>query len=256
MNCADYQRRLAADPARLDPACEAHRAHCADCAALTARAQAFEARLGEALAITPPADFAQTLLQSIRDAAPDTRAQVRSLHNDRGPRPAPTRWLPAFGLAASLLIAVFAGLGAWSLSTARAMPVLAVKHVMGAEAAVLHKTSTVSMDEVVAGFRDRKLALRKLPAGDVTYVHDCVVGGYRGVHLAMRRDNETVTVLYLPGTQRKAGNFKHDGMHVRMVPDAHGTLILLASDPAPFDSVEKDWRPVIDSATVIPTSTS
>lgn len=251
MNCLDYRRHLTADPARIDAACEQHRAQCAECAALTARVQACEQRLGEALAVTPPAGFEQSLLTAIRQ---QTHANVESLDVRK---PAPRRqWMPALGLAASLLLALFAGLGTWSMRAAHAMPELAVQHVMGEEAAVLDKTTAINAAEVVAKFRARHLALSKAPPANITYVHDCTVGGYRGVHVAMRSDHEAVTVLYLLGTQRKAGDYQRDGMHVRMVPDARGTLVLLASSAAPFEAVESDWRPVIDSAAVIPSGAS
>lgn len=250
MNCADYQRRLAADPARTGEACESHRVQCTDCAALTERARAFEQRLGKALAIAPPSDFAQALLGTLRQQ-PD--AAVQTLRLRQIPR---ARWMPPVAIAASVLVAVFAGLGTWSLQSAHAMPEMAAQHVMGEEAAALHKTTPISIADVVAGFRSRHLALHELPDGDITYVHDCVVGGFPGVHITVRRNHEVVTVLYLLGTHRKAGNFQSDGMHVRMVPDARGTLIFLARNSAPFDAVEKAWHPVIDSAVTIPAGAS
>lgn len=251
MNCADYRRHLAADPARIDAAGEQHRLQCAECAALTVRAQSFEQSLGEALAVAPPPGFEQTLLAAVRQQL-DSNAEPLAAR-----KPAPRRkWMPALGLAASVLLAVFASLGTWSMRPAHAMPEMAVQHVMGEEIAVLDKTTPISTADVVAGFRSRHLALGEVPPGEITYVHDCIVGGYSGIHVAMRRDNETVTVLYLLGTQRKAGDYQRDGMHVRMVPDERGTLVLLASSAAPFDAVENDWRPVINSATTIPAGAS
>lgn len=247
MHCAEYRRHLATDPDRIRAECEQHRAHCADCAALTRRARDFEQRMRQALAIEPPAALQQELLQTIAREHEHAR-------QSKAPRRA--RWMPAVGLAASLLLATLAAVGTWSMRARHAMPELAVQHVMGEEAAVLDNKSVISPRAVVAGFRDRQLALRTAPPDGITYVHDCVVGGYRGVHVAMRRDHETVTVLYLLGTQRKAGDYQQGGMHVRMRPDARGTLILLARNPAPFDAVESDWQSVLDTATPIPASAS
>ncbi len=250
MNCADYRRLLATDPAHLDAACEQHRAQCTECAALTQRARDIEQRLRQALAIEPPADLQHKLLQTIAHDAGQIMQPASPRHAARA------RWMPAVGIAASVLLAVLAGAGTWSMRVQHDMPQLAVAHMMGEEAAVLKRKVPISEEAVVAGFRGRQIALRQAPPAGITYVHDCVVGDYRGVHVAMRRDDETVTVLYLLGTRRKAGDYQQGDMHVRMRPDARGTLVLLARNPTPFDAVERDWQSVLDSARTIPASAS
>ena len=53
MNCEDFKKAIAADPSATFEGAE-HAAGCTDCAAFQAEMQAFDARIGKALAIDVP----------------------------------------------------------------------------------------------------------------------------------------------------------------------------------------------------------
>jgi len=107
----------------------------------------------------------------------------------------------------------------------------------------------ISEAAIAAGFAVRGVNLRGPVPADVTYVHDCPVGPYKTVHLVSRVDGTPVAVLYLPHKQiAQARDFHRDGWHGRIVPLAHGTLVMLTDrgGARPFDAVARDWRVAID----------
>src|SRR5450432_3382984 len=62
MNCLEFRRQLATDPQCCEVDFVRHRQECARCAEACAHANAFEGSLREALAITTPAQLAESIL--------------------------------------------------------------------------------------------------------------------------------------------------------------------------------------------------
>lgn len=229
MDCLEFRRRLGIDPRLTDPAARAHLETCPRCQEAYARAQAFDARIAQALAVGVPEGFADRVLL----------AQLTA--ERQGPRGRAFRygWI-ALAAAAALVIAI--GLVRREGSVGTSLPDLVVAHVNGEERPALDLRTPLPSAEVARAFADRGVKLASVPP-DVSYVQKCPVGSYKTVHMVMPRDNEPVSVLYVtkyraPGVT----NFERDGLRGREVPIADGTLVMLAANTTPFDGLEHAWR--------------
>ena len=245
MNCAEFRRHLAADPMRVDAACQGHLDVCAECVQLVQRAQLAEQRLAGVLAVDLPAGFEQRLLRAVRAAVAhyEPAAAPEPSHKPRSRR----HWLPALAVAAMLVLAFVASVGVWRYQDSHSLEAYAVTHMLGKEFVVMQLDKPVGEQAVAAVFASRNTSLRGPVPADVTYAHDCRLGpSLRAVHLVMRMDTEPVAVLYVPSRRGTRKDFKRDGWYGREVPTEHGTMILLASSAAPFDAVQLDWQMAID----------
>jgi len=224
MDCLEFRRRLAAEPRARDAMFFAHRDSChAGCTEAWWRAQRLERRIESALAIEPPASFAERIL-----LVQATRTRVRA-----------RRWQVGFALAASLLLGVGVGTLDWNHSAqADPLPAMSVAHLRG-EAFSLARTQPVSAAELRRDFAARGVDLQAMPQGAV-FVRDCDVGSWRTVHLVFRVDNEPVTALYFVGRGiTRSRDFHHAGWQGRELPLDHGTLLLLGADARGFAAVER-----------------
>jgi len=232
MDCLEFRRLLGSDPRVADPAARAHLESCPRCQDAYARAQAFEARLAQALTVAVPEGFADRVLL----------AQLT------GERQRPARgfrygWI-ALAAAAALVIAI--GIVRREGAIGRSLPDLVIEHVNGEERTALNLRAPVPSDDVDRAFADRGVHLASVPA-DISYVQECPVGGYRTVHMVMPRNDQPVSVVYV--THYKAPgvtNFERGTARGREVPIADGTLVMLSENTASFDTLEHAWRDAIE----------
>ncbi|HET7924563.1 MAG TPA: DUF3379 family protein [Rhodanobacteraceae bacterium] len=228
MDCLELRRQLGTDPRLADPAARAHLEDCSGCREAHARAQAFDARIAQALAVGVPEGFADRVLL----------AQLTAERQGSGRRGFRYGWI-ALAAAAALVVAI--GL-ARRESVGTSLPDLVVAHITGEERDALDLRTPLPSADVARAFADRGVALASVPP-DVSYVQKCPVGGYKTVHMVMPRDNEAVSVVYVtkyraPGVT----NFEREGFHGREVPIADGTLVMVAANTAPFAGLEHAWR--------------
>lgn len=233
MNCLEFRRMLAATPQSRDPRFIAHRDSCPACATAWDHAQHSERRLHEALAVDVPERLVERVLLA---QATGTRQKRRRQRR--------------FGLAvaASLLLAVVAGGLFWRHIDAQKLPALAVAH-MPPEMAALKLTRPVADAMIVADFADRGLSLPGPIPAHTTYVHKCMVGPYRAVHLVTRADGEPVVVLYLPHKQlRHERRFLRGGWHGLEMPLTHGSVVVMTDrgNARPLAGVAQAWRQAIE----------
>lgn len=229
MDCLELRRQLGTDPRLADPAARAHLDACPGCRDAYGRAQAFDARIAQALAIGVPEGFADRVLLA-QLTAERQRASGRGMRYG---------WI-ALAAAATLVVAV--GIARRQGVVGQSLPDLVVAHVNGEERPALELRAPVPPADVAHAFADRGVTLASVPP-DVSYVQKCPVGSYKSVHMVMPRDNEAVSVLYItryraPGVT----NFERDGLRGREVPIADGTLVMVAANTAPFDGLEHAWR--------------
>jgi hypothetical protein len=233
MDCLEFRRQLGAEPGRRDAAFLAHRDGCPACAAAWARAQQFDRRLADALAVPPPPRLAERVL--LAQATAERMARRKYLQ--RG-----------LALAASAGGAFVLGrfLGTRNEADDESLRALAVAHLPG-EAFALGLKQPIPVSAIEQGFSNRGLRLAASPPPDVTYVHDCPVGPYRTVHLVMQRDGLPVTVIYVVGHRNRAHDrFERAGWHGTVVPLRAGTLVAMAANPELLDGAVRDWRLSID----------
>ena len=233
MDCLEFRRSLTVEPQSRDPALRVHRNECVACAAAWERAQQAEHDLLAALQVPVPAGLAERVL--LAQATGVRRQHLR-------------RRRVALAFAASLLIAVSAGGLFWQQQDAHSLPALAVAH-MPEEIHSLDLTQSIDAQTVLDDFSARGVTLKGPLPTDITYVHKCTVGPYKGVHLVARSNGESVAVLYFPHKRIGSGrDFKRDGWNGREVPLEHGTLVMLTDQASrrPFKTIEQDWRVAID----------
>ncbi|MBS0556263.1 MAG: DUF3379 family protein [Proteobacteria bacterium] len=235
MNCLEFRRELNIHPQSNDADFVAHARECARCAQAQADALAFEATLGRALAIPPPANLAESILL----------AQATQQRRERAHWRQRTGWL---ALAAAAVLAVGVG---WRVTRAPALGDAAVAHMLGEEASALTLTTPVANDSVRKAFAKRGIDLAQVPA-DISYVQCCPVGKFKSVHMVMPRANGPVTVMYLVDDHATTPTeFAHSGWLGRSVPMAHGTLVMIGHDASQFDQVQQLWNAALQTATRI-----
>lgn len=232
MDCLELRRRLGSDPHVVDAEAKAHLAVCAGCAAATAAAQAFEARLANALAVTVPSDLASRILA----------AQRADVVNSLQPR----RRLGWIGLAAAASLLLAFGVVRYQRE-ANALPNLVAAHVTSPdEHAALALQTPVPMNEVEQAFADRGVKLAEAPP-QVVYVAECGIGRWPSVHMVSAGEGGPVSVVYIARERAAASrNFRRDGLIAREVPIADGTLYMLAQSGQRFDALEHAWRDALE----------
>lgn len=156
------------------------------------------------------------------------------------------RWSAAWvGLAAAACLALVIGLVEWQQEQSPRLPDLVVNHVMG-EPAALVSVTPVAPVLVRSEFERRGVHLAGTPP-QVTYLSDCPLGSWHSVHMAMREDDEPVTVIYITRHREpQQRDFDHGMWRGREVPIGEGTLVLLAQDSASFNALERTWRDAIE----------
>lgn len=260
MDCAEFQRRLGADPNAFDADMRAHAPTCADCTRALAQSQAFERRLADALSVPVPVDLAARLLAathldaesarenasradatSARDAS--TRTGVSQLRVAR-PRRRQGAWL---ALAAAAVLVVALGLTHWR-ANANSLPALAIAHVVAPdERDALDLKTPLPRADIEATFAARGVHLVAAPPADVVYVAKCGLGGAPIVHMVMPESGGPVSVMYVPGARGRAGESLHrDDLVARAVPMDRGALVMVAREDRAFGAIESAWRNAIE----------
>ena len=232
MECLEFRRLLGTEPRITDPAARAHLENCPRCQEAYARAQAFEARIVQALTVAVPEGFPDRVLL----------AQLTGERQRRAPR-FRYGWI-ALAAAAALVAAI--GLVRRENAVGRSLPELVIEHVTGEERDALKLRTPVPAADVDRAFADRGVHLASVPAG-IVYVHKCPVGDFRTVHMVMPRDDEPVSVVYVPH-YRAPGltNFERGALRGREVPIADGTLVMLSESAGSFDALEHSWRDALE----------
>jgi hypothetical protein len=232
MDCLEFRRLLGSDPRVADAAARAHLESCARCQDAYARAQAFDARIAQALAIALPEGLADRVL--LAQLTGERQRRVGGLRYG---------WI-ALAAAAALVVAI--GIVRREGAVGPALPDLVIEHVNGEERTALALRAPVPAGDVEHAFADRGVHLASVPDG-ISYVHKCPVGDYRTVHMVMPRNDQPVSVVYVthyhaPGMT----NFERGALRGREVPIADGTLVMLAESAASFDTLEHAWRDALE----------
>lgn len=235
MNCLEFRRRLGSEPACSSEDFVAHRSECAHCAAAHARAEEFESRIRAAFNVAVPANLADRIL-----LAQTTEAR----HGGRGRR----RGFAALVLAAAASIVV----ALVTVNRPRSeVPELAgmvvdhlEEHVVGAD----RTANPVPKQDVMDAFAARGVSLASVPDG-INYVHKCPAGPYRTVHMVMPERSGPVSVVYVADKRiPDRVDFSRDEVRGRQLPLGNGSLVMVASEDADFDAVERVWKSAMGEA--------
>jgi Protein of unknown function (DUF3379) len=212
MNCLDYRRNLETEPGRMTPEMQAHLQTCAECTAWTEDLRAFEARLQRALAVDVPA--AKALELPALSTPPARR----------------------FALAAGILGAIGIAALAWFSFPRETLAAELVAHVEEEPQSwsAIAPVPEPALEDVLR----RSQVSAHFPPGSVTYARSCWFRGHLVPHLVVHDAEGSVTVLILDAEKVSGkSTFDEQGMRGVILPAAHGSIAVLASEGTPVDAI-------------------
>lgn len=220
MNCLEFRRHILADPRQPGAGERAHAAECPACADFLDKQRDLDARLFEAMQVTPPDGLADRILVA------------------RGLRK--LRWI--WPVAASLmltgaLVALWPRLGADELGRE------AIAHVAH-EPQAFTASYSVPDDALATMLADQGVNLVRA-VGRITYSTLCPVGSHTARHIVVRTAEGPVTLLLMPDDRqaRQRAVTQADGMAALTIPAARGSIAIVAGSVDQALAMEKSLRP-------------
>src|SRR5437868_2954202 len=203
MNCLEFRRIVGAQPDIATPEIVAHAAQCAACARYRLELQQMDQLIHRALKI-------------------DTRSGASTQRMSGRARS--MRW----GLAASVLAAVLAGLTLWVAYPRATLAEQVIEHAQGEESAMV-RTSDVADPARVADILARSGVRMKPNAVAVSYAQSCLFRMHLVPHLVVQTDRGPVPVLLLANdkSQSNPQTFSEGGYQGVIVPAPRGVLAVL-----------------------------
>jgi hypothetical protein len=208
MNCIDFRREALAQPLRLAPAAGEHAAGCESCGPFLERLRELDAQLHQAMSVPAPEGLADRVLVA------------QGLRGRRRP------WLRA--IAASLLLALFAGMLARPWLEGRSLANEALAHVahepQSFRLVTAHPAELLASELGAQGLRLAKAV------GEVTYATICPMDPAKARHLVVATPEGPVTLLLLatdPVTRGRSVVEGH-GMAAISFPAARGSIAIVA----------------------------
>jgi hypothetical protein len=198
LDCRHVRLAIGGDPRHLTSEVEQHLAGCPACRKFRDETLAMEARLEAALALP---------LHRFRPASA---------------KPAPAR---RFALAASVLVALLVGGGAWLFRPQPALADEVVEHVRH-EAGSWATQRPLTPDEIGAVLA--RAGVRFDSSMPVTYASPCPFRGQIAPHLVVQTDQGPVTVMLLAREKLSARQrFAEEGYEGVLLPAGEGSVALL-----------------------------
>jgi hypothetical protein len=209
-DCRRARLAIGGDPQHLPDEVRGHVEGCPDCSRFRDETLAMEGPLKAALEL-PLHRFRTAPVAPARTAAP----------------------LRRYALAASLLLAVLVGAGAWFLLPQRALASELVAHVTH-EADSWHQQQPISRERLAAVLARAGMHYdSRLP---VVYASPCPFRGHVVPHLVVKTDQGPVTVMLLAHeTGAREGRFAEGGYHGTIVRAGAGSVAVLAPKGREFD---------------------
>jgi hypothetical protein len=197
LDCKHVRLAIGGDPRNLPADVEQHLAGCAACRKFRDETLTMEGRIEAALAL-PLHRF-----RPARQAAPMRR----------------------FALAASVLVALLIGGGAWLFRPPTALASEVAEHVSH-EAGSWALQRRLSPEEVAVVLERAGVHFdSSLP---VVYASPCVLRGYVAPHLVVQTKQGPVTVMLLPGEKiERRQEFAEDGFEGVLLPAGEGSVAVL-----------------------------
>ena len=200
MNCLEFRRIVGAQPDLATPDIVAHAQQCPACARYQQELQQMDRLIHRALNVDP---------------------QVRAA-------PAPRKRSVQWGLAASMVAAVLAGLVLWVANPRQSLAEQIVEHAQG-EAGAMVRTSEIADPARVADILARSGVRLKPDSVTVSYAQSCPLRGHQVPHLVVQTDAGPVTVLLLAQEKSisKPETFDESGYQGVIIPAPRGVLAVL-----------------------------
>ncbi|MBV8911092.1 MAG: DUF3379 family protein [Gammaproteobacteria bacterium] len=202
MNCDQARLQIGAEPSATSPALEEHLQACAACAGFRQEMRDLDSEIRRAFEQPPPAVAAR-----------------------RRPASKPVR--REWALAASVLLAITALLGAWLLRPSDTLARDVVAHVQGEPESWL-ATQHLGGEEIATALRRAGIEL-ELTSDRITYAQSCWFKGHYVPHLVVQTAAGPTTVMILRHEHVSARrSFQESGMTGIIVPAGAGSIAVLA----------------------------
>ncbi|MGH8287114.1 MAG: DUF3379 family protein [Steroidobacteraceae bacterium] len=220
MNCQEARLHIGSQPDDMSAALAEHLQQCAACRGFRDEMTMLDGRIRRALDLEP---------RAIR-AAPRVREQ-RS-----------RRW----AMAASLLVAVAAGVLVWTLRPADTLAAEIVAHV-GGEPASWSRREPVPQSALDFVVRDAGIEI-DASDGRVVYAHSCVFRGRTVPHLVVSTAQGPMTVLVLRHERVESPQrFSEDGYTGLLLPSPSGAFAVLARGDTDIEKASREIQTIIRS---------
>jgi len=225
MNCIDVRRKLTTTPSIQDEMILAHLEHCTACANFAVSMNEFDQTLHTATNIDIPDGLAERIL---------LKQSFTQQHQQRATR------FKFYAMAASLLIIVTVSLNMNNLNSVLnntlSLEDVAINHVND-ERHHLNDRENIQLAKLNNVLQPFNIAFKD-KIGQVNYVGTCPIRNSRGVHIVLQKENETATLLVMPGeyvtnrTSRTKGDFK-----TVIIPTQNGSIaiVTLKNSQADFE---------------------
>lgn len=236
MNCEDYKKAIAADPAGLTDSVAEHVAACEVCAGFAGEMRSLNDRIAAALAIDVPG-FAMPELPEIVD---DNVVNLPFRGKQRVSTPVWIGIAAGFALAAIIAVRMTGDYQGAGLSLAD--EVLAhLDHEPGSLVVTNVAVSEERFSQVVnpsVGTMDRSVGL-------VTYAQSCEINGRTIPHLVIQGEKGPITLLLMPDEMIDTVTIlQGEGVGGVILPVGKGSIAIIGERDEPLEGVRKR---VIDS---------
>lgn len=238
MNCLEFRRIVGAQPDIATPEVVAHAQQCPACARYRQELQQMDQLIHRALKIDTRSNAA--VAAALPHEAPVERIRANRI---RAIRP---RRSMQWGLAASVLAAVLAGLFLWVADPRETLAEQIIEHAQE-EADAMVRTSDIADPEKVASILSRSGVRMKPDAVAVSYAQSCPFRGHRVPHLVVQTDAGPVTVLLLAQEKSiaKPATFDESGYSGVIIPAPRGVLAVLGRG-APVEEIAAKVLAAVD----------
>lgn len=248
MNCLEFRRIVGAQPDIATPEVVAHAQQCPACARYRQELQQMDQLIHRALKIDTRSNVAApaALPHEVPvERAVVERAVVERIRTNRIRATSPRRSMQ-WGLAASVLAAVLAGLFLWVADPRETLAEQIVEHAQE-EAGAMVRTSYIADSEKVASILSRSGVRMKPDAVAVSYAQSCPFRGHRVPHLVVQTDAGPVTVLLLAQEKSiaKPATFDESGYSGVIIPAPRGVLAVLGRG-APVEEIAAKVLAAVD----------
>ncbi len=180
MNCIDVHRKLTTEPDNRDEAVNAHLQQCQSCNRFAQSLEQFDHTLHDAANIKVPEGLAERILLK---------------HSFQQQRQQRTTRLKLYAIAASIVVVL--GISFHFNHPLTSLEEVTINHVAN-EIDHLNEHRNVQLAKLNTVLQPFNIKLNK-SIGQVSYAGSCPIRNSRGVHIVLQGENETATVLLMPG---------------------------------------------------------
>lgn len=233
MDCLEFRRQVASEPARKGGAVVQHASECAACADFSEETSRLDQLAAQALQVPVPA--------RLLDFSADGFDLSLASEMPRGAAGKQRRFAGVGGLAlaASVVAAVLVSIGVWRNSAPESLGSELVAHVRHEPMSLMPVAQPVSAANVDLVL-NRTGARVDASLGTVTYIETCPFRNRQVAHIVIEGSTGPVTLLLLPHIAvAQAETFEEDGFKGTIIPVGNGSVAIIGSETEPLDTVEE-----------------